>query len=102
MRIHETDPRLWRTESREGDGTTEAWRGRPSRPGLVSMSAGDVPPVPRRLTAVETQETPESPESRADRTKEIKFRILEGAYDSLEAVDQLARRILASGDMGHP
>lgn len=101
MSIHETGPRL-RTELREGDGATEAWRGRPSRPELVSMSAGDHdggPSGSRRLNAVRTQETPETPESRAARTKEIKFRILEGAYDSLEAVDQLARRILASGDM---
>ncbi len=33
------------------------------------------------------------------RLEEIRGKISEGAYDSLDSVDQLARRILASGDL---
>ena len=33
------------------------------------------------------------------RLAEIRQRILDGAYDSLETVEQVARRILASGDL---
>lgn len=41
----------------------------------------------------------EAGETDASRIDQIRTRILEGAYDSLESVDQLARRILASGDL---
>jgi negative regulator of flagellin synthesis FlgM len=34
-----------------------------------------------------------------ERIAEIREKILEGAYNSLESVDQLARRMLASGDL---
>ena len=35
----------------------------------------------------------------AERVSEVRERILSGAYDSLEIVDQVARRMLASGDI---
>jgi anti-sigma28 factor (negative regulator of flagellin synthesis) len=35
----------------------------------------------------------------ANRIDQIRARILEGAYDSLDSVDKLARRLLASGDL---
>jgi hypothetical protein len=74
----------------------EDWRGESPHPGLAVVKGRKEEGEPmgsRRPTPAET------PEARADRTREIKFKILEGAYDSLEAVDQLARRILSSGDM---
>jgi hypothetical protein len=35
----------------------------------------------------------------AERAAEIRKRVLEGAYNSLDVVDQVARRILASGEL---
>lgn len=34
-----------------------------------------------------------------DRVKELRERVMSGAYNSLEMVDQVARRILSSGDV---
>ncbi len=34
-----------------------------------------------------------------ERTAEIRTRVLQGAYNSLEVVDQVARRMLESGDI---
>ena len=38
----------------------------------------------------------------AEQIAEIRTRIASGAYDSLEVVDAVARRILASGDLASP
>lgn len=35
----------------------------------------------------------------AERIAELRQRVLDGAYDSLEVVDEVARRILARGDL---
>jgi hypothetical protein len=35
----------------------------------------------------------------SERIAELRQRVLDGAYDSLEVVDQVARRILATGDL---
>lgn len=98
MRIHETGPVLPGTERRDGDEVAERWRIASAHAGPAVMKerkkSGESGATPRPISA-----SAETPEARADRTREIKFKILEGAYDSLEAVDQLARRILSSGDM---
>lgn len=35
----------------------------------------------------------------ADRVSELRQKVLEGAYDSVQVVDQVAKRVLSSGDL---
>ena len=41
----------------------------------------------------------EGSEMSADRVSELRQRVLSGAYNSLEVVDQVARRLLETGDV---
>jgi len=42
---------------------------------------------------------PSAPAAGPERTAEIRKRVLQGAYNSMGMVDQVARRILSSGDL---
>jgi hypothetical protein len=56
--------------------STETADGDTLRSGLADMSVGD-----------------------SERVKGVRIRVLSGAYDTLEIVDALARRLLVSGDL---
>lgn len=99
MRINESNAELLRadppkparaqgTDSGAGDATPPT--DRIVRPDRVEISnAGRV------LAGSDGPEAELSPE----RVAEIRARILDGAYDTLQSVDHVARRIIASGDL---
>jgi negative regulator of flagellin synthesis FlgM len=99
MKIHETNPEYLRAEqlkSGRAVGTEGAAKDAPQptrsipRPDSVKISDAG-----RALAANEESRPELSPE----RIAEIRQRILSGTYDSLESVEQVAKRILASGDL---
>ncbi len=53
----------------------------------------------RALAGQVSGESAARPGLSAERTAEIRKKILEGAYDSVGIVDEVARRILRSGDL---
>lgn len=55
-----------------------------------------------RALAEQTQPVRQDPDAdlTTEQISEIRQRILAGAYDSLEVVEEVARRILASGELG--
>lgn len=74
------------TGAREPSGSSSAG-GRSDR--VAISDAG-------RALAIEDEGRPALP---PERIAEIRQRILEGAYESLDAVEEVARRVLASGDL---
>ena len=64
-------------------------------------------PAPARVDRVEISEAgralaaqgSEAAGPSADRVSELRQRVLSGAYNSLEVVDQVARRLLETGDV---
>lgn len=54
-------------------------------------------PAPRRLKALSTHEREGA--LSGERIDEIRGQILRGAYDSVEVVDRVARRMLEKGDI---
>jgi hypothetical protein len=99
MKIHERNPEYLRSEQFKSvrvSGTEGPVRDAPQLTRAVPLSdslrAADV----GRVRAANEESQPElSPE----RIAEIRQRILAGTYDSLESVELLAKRILASGDL---
>ena len=65
------------------------------------------PAAPARVDRVEISEAgralaakgTEGGEMSADRVSELRQRVLSGAYNSLDVVDQVARRLLDTGDV---
>lgn len=79
----------------QGKGPAEPVQG-PARPDSVQISdAGRA----RAAGLVDAASSAARAELTPERVAEIRQRILEGAYDSVHVVDQLARRMLASGDL---
>jgi anti-sigma28 factor (negative regulator of flagellin synthesis) len=99
VRITEINPDLVRSEQPSGG----------KAPGADSVEEGAATPPPkvcrattlkisdaaRKLAADDVPRQQLTPE----RIAEIRQRILAGTYDSLESVEKVARRMLASGDL---
>jgi hypothetical protein len=61
------------------------WNRQPRPQHLRALEAGGHPAAAARLSA--------------ERAAEIRQRVLEGAYNSLDVIDQVARRMLERGDL---
>jgi len=92
------------------DGTTPTSQPNPvndqpsSSPGSASTPAGpsdsvDISDAGRALAARGGQAAPRSGSLDPARAAQIRQRVLGGAYDTLEVVDAVARRVLSSGDL---
>lgn len=79
-----------------GAGARGAQTGQPV-PGVERADRVQISDAGRALAA-HTQ-GPTEGELSEERIAEIRTRILEGAYNSLEVVDEVARRMLRSGDL---
>jgi negative regulator of flagellin synthesis FlgM len=80
-----------------------------TRAGSNNQPVSPVAPVSRRSDSVEISDTARSLASRAEseeraqmdpeRVAELRKKVYEGAYNALDVVDQVARRILTRGDI---
>lgn len=98
MRINEMGSEYLRSEqlaqTRNGTEGPAAEATQPAAPANRADRV-EISEAGRALSLHEGAEAELTPE----RTAEIRQKILDGAYESLEAVDELARRILTSGDL---
>ena len=106
MKIHETRPAAIHPpqapqaplNSPPSVGSGGADRGRAPTDGRRRRSdAVELSPAAQARVASPTD--PASPTLAPERIAEIRHRIQSGAYDSLEVVDEVARRILDRGDV---
>jgi negative regulator of flagellin synthesis FlgM len=80
-----------------------------TRPGSSNQPVSPVAPVSRRSDSVEISDSARTLASRAEsderaqmdpeRVSELRKKVYEGAYNALDVVDQVARRILTRGDI---
>ncbi|MGV3709524.1 MAG: flagellar biosynthesis anti-sigma factor FlgM [Gemmatimonas sp.] len=80
-----------------------------TRAGSNNQPVSPVAPVSRRSDSVEISDTARTLASRAEsderagmdpeRVTELRKKVYEGAYNALDVVDQVARRILTRGDI---
>jgi anti-sigma28 factor (negative regulator of flagellin synthesis) len=85
------------------DGTNTA------RPGPVSAPVSPVAPISRQRDSVQISDSARTLASRAQADEraamdpahvdELRKKVFEGAYNALDVVDQVARRILTRGDL---
>ena len=86
-----------RTSQVADNAATDAVRGVQPTPSAVDRSDKvSISDAGRALAAREGSEPAAMDPARAER---IRDRVLSGAYDTLEVVDAVARRLLASGDL---
>jgi hypothetical protein len=101
MRINETNPEYLRSDQLKGvrGGAEGGPKDAPQPTGPVTRT--DKVQISDAGRALAAQAAPEdsSAELSPERAAEIRQRILQGAYDSLDVVDQVARRMLAQGDI---
>jgi hypothetical protein len=98
MRVNEANAEFLKAEqTKPGRNGTDAGANHLTEPinpvnrgDMAQLSDGD-----RALAELDNAPTELSPQ----RIAEIRARVLAGAYNSLDSVDQLARRMLASGDL---
>ncbi len=95
MRINDIGVDYLKAEQLKGPAATENGPGDAAQPTVAPKQADTV----RISDEARALARGDSGEIGADRIDEIRTRILEGAYNSLDSVDQLARRLLSSGDL---
>lgn len=107
MKIHNSGSEILRSSYAQGArGSTESG-GKPAAPAQpvapVSRSTDkvEISDAGRALAARETEslDAKGRAELTTERVGEIRQRILEGAYNSIEVVDEVARRMLERGDI---
>ena len=82
-----------------GSTTTNAYTTSQAR---VSPERGDKGPLPEESLAFSAQPSSRAGEARElsqERIAQIRKRVLEGAYDSVGVVEEVARRMLERGDI---
>jgi hypothetical protein len=100
MRINEPNPEYLRSEQLKNvrGGAEGGPKDAPQPTGPVTRTDKvQISDAGRALAANSVSEP--ATELSPERTAEIRQRILHGAYDSLDVVDQVARRMLARGDI---
>jgi hypothetical protein len=101
MRINESNPEFLRSDQLKGVRGAGAEGGpKDAAQPAAAVTRSDkvqISDAGRALAAKASEESPK--ELSAERATEIRQRILSNAYDSLEMVDQVARRMLARGDI---
>jgi len=99
MRINDSNPQYLRPDQLKAGQTPATEVGsRTSAQPIVKVDRADkvtISDAGRNLSAIENEKSSLSPE----RLTELRTRVLDGAYDSLEVVELIARRILATGDV---
>ncbi len=95
MRINEIGVDYLKADQLKGPAATENGPGEAAQP-TAPVKQPDTVRISDEARALARAD---SAEAGADRIDEIRTRILEGAYNSLDSVEQLARRMLASGDL---
>jgi len=104
MKIENSASEILRSTYSQGvRGSTESGgRPGPTQPIAPIGRAGDqvqISDAGRALAARETESTQGAAELTSERVGEIRQRILEGAYNSMHVVDEVARRMLERGDI---
>jgi anti-sigma28 factor (negative regulator of flagellin synthesis) len=106
MKIHNSGSEILRSGYSQGvRGSTESGgKPAPTQPVAPIGRAGDkvqISDAGRALAARETEamDAKGRAELGPERVTEIRQRILEGAYNSIEVVDEVARRMLERGDI---
>lgn len=77
-----------------GEAATPATPATPAAPRSDSVQISD---AARALAGTEGAERPSSLSS--ERLTDLRRKVLEGAYNSVQSVDQVAKRLLQSGDL---
>jgi hypothetical protein len=106
MKIYNSGSEVLRSGYGQGvRGSTESGgKAAPTQPVAPVGRAGDkvqISDAGRALAAQANEAAGANPkgELTAERVSEVRQRILEGAYNSLDVVDEVARRMLAHGDI---
>lgn len=91
------------------DRTTQTGSANADRAGGVAKPVSPAAPVSSRRDSVQISDSARTLASRAEsderaqmdptRVSELRKKVYEGAYNSLDVVDQVARRILTRGDL---
>lgn len=91
------------------DRTTQTGSTSADRAGGVAKPVAPAAPVKSRSDSVHISDSARSMASRAEqeeraqmdpaRVSELRKKVYEGAYNSLDVVDQVARRVLTRGDL---